>query len=206
MAGIGEVSCSTSLGQTSVFGLMSTALASICTSNVDLCCATRVDLVSNDTAKSQTILPMLLSALISLATGMRGITLATSISLIRTAVTFYGDWDGDDDDVHVLVETKDCTGYLVLQFSLVAFTLASLPTLVESCVAPRRPPPPAIVPIIIPLPQTAPPLQVPLVDQLRALLFPANREAVIPNPGGFRGAPGSADEHLAKGIGIRPSA
>lgn len=196
MAGVGEVSCSTSLGQTSMFGLMSTALASVCASNVDLCCATRTDLISNVTANSYTILPMLLSALISFLTGMSGITLATSNSLVRTVVTFYGSWE-DGSDNYIKVETKDCTGYLVLQFSLVILTLASLPTLVGSCVAPPPPPPPpAIIPIIIPFPTTAPPLQVPLVDQLRALLFPASREAVIPISGGF----GAREELFSKGL------
>lgn len=163
-----------------MFGLMSTALASICTSNVDLCCATRVDVLSNSTVKSYTVLPMVLTALVSFFSGVSGITLATSNSLVRTVVTVSGHWDSEE---YIKVQTKDCTGYLVLQFSLVILTLASLPTLVGSCVAP--PPPPVIIPILFPLPTTPPPPQVPLEVQLRALLFPANRRAVIPVPGGF---------------------
>ncbi|XP_066974148.1 uncharacterized protein [Macrobrachium rosenbergii] len=180
MAFFGALSCSTSIGQTVVFGLISAAMSSLCSVDDSVCCTCttvvyRVSPQETEIVEETVTPPFILTALFPWLFGVRRRYYdddrsggGRGLRLPRAR------FPRDSYSNTTTQESCDCTFSRAFQYSLGAFFLASLPTLVASCSVPATPitnAPPQTQQIFIP---QLPPRPEP-VTPLISFLLPGDR-------------------------------
>ncbi|XP_064120063.1 uncharacterized protein LOC135224711 isoform X2 [Macrobrachium nipponense] len=148
MAFFGAISCSTSIGQTVVFGLISASVSSLCSVDESVCCTCttvvyRMNSYETEIVEDTVTPPFILTTLFPWLFGVRR--------------RYYNDDDDrsgggrsrrlprarfrrDSDESNITTqESCDCSFSRTFQFFLGAFFLASLPNLVASCIVPATP-------------------------------------------------------------------